>query len=241
MTYPTQPPTWTPQPTYCDACGKRSEPGGKFCAGCGAELPPEPPQPASPPPYYAPPAVAIKVDDTAAWFLAFSLVIGAICVATIGTTSGWLGFLIYFVVNTILSRWDMHNLEKAGIKPPSLGLGVTLVPVYLWQRQHKLGKTYAPFVICLIVWIASFSVLGSVLSSLGVSTSTINGPKVAAGIQNQANPDFPIASVSCPNNVKVIAGNTFDCTAIMGDSTTQNILVTITNNQGYVHWVKPIG
>jgi Domain of unknown function (DUF4333) len=73
-------------------------------------------------------------------------------------------------------------------------------------------------------------------------TKTLDGQQLDAKIASdmQSNLGIQGASVSCPDDVSVEAGGTFDCTATSPDGGTMTLEVTQSDDQGHVTY-KVVG
>jgi hypothetical protein len=79
--------------------------------------------------------------------------------------------------------------------------------------------------------------------SASVSTSnTLDNAKlqdeIKSGIERQI-PKADVTSVSCPDDVEIKKGGTFTCTVAASGGSTGTVDVTMTDDEGNVHWTLP--
>jgi hypothetical protein len=102
-----------------------------------------------------PPLPVSAVNDFWIWLIAFVPVIGAaietfVTDNNVDTKGAIFGYLI---ANALFSYLDEKSIRESGRKvPASWGLGLLLVPAYLFLRAKRLDKKQT----VLLVWIASF-------------------------------------------------------------------------------------
>ncbi len=106
-----------------------------------------------------PPLTGDKVNNSAAWAIAFLPLFGGIIDILAFGFFGIYGYLLsWFLINATLVTWDNYLLKKAGYKSKDLVYGIFLIPVYLWRRSVKTEQTKVFFWIWIITFLVYLSV-----------------------------------------------------------------------------------
>ncbi len=144
---------------YCKNCGKLIDDDSRFCQYCGMRFSSQNSirqttvveEPVRNKPQ------ADIVSDKWVWSLAtIPLVAGWIVPSILlgmGISGGYMSTLIVIILNIVFLSQDIKEIKNSGMNAESwLYLGFILVPVYLFVRESKTNKNYAPG----IVWCVLF-------------------------------------------------------------------------------------
>lgn len=252
----------------CWKCGSSLVQTARFCPDCGTDQAARPDVTSQPQtPFGAPlgatrselPAAPIAVAPAAAsvgdrvalgneftgWALAIGPIVGLVGAAALATRIGTataisVAWFIYIGVNTLFLWWDSVALNRRGLSSPSGALGFFLIPLYLFARQRRLGRTQ----VLLGVWIVAF------LTTVVFQTTVVgdaggiqlNTTRLASQIQQKAGASVPGGVVvSCPSETSAHVGQVFQCIITANaDQSTYVANVTVENSSGDVVWqVQP--
>jgi hypothetical protein len=207
--------------------------------GVPATPPPTPPPTAPPSPTLG--DQVLGGEEVSGWAAAVAPLIGLAISAAVAAVSGVAvalvaGWVVYFVVNTLVARWDAKVLARKGLKAP-WSWAIVIMPVYLFKRQKLLLRHQLLTVVWVVTFILTVILQSSVLN--GAASRNLTLDQGALQQQIVAKADETVAggvTASCPSET-LHQGETFQCvlTAI-ADGSTAIVNVTVQNNSGDLVW-----
>jgi hypothetical protein len=143
---------------FCVKCGKEMENAANFCISCGAAQTTQ-----------INLRGANKLDDKWAWLLACVPIIGLILESFILAISGFVSYVMTFVIYTSLyfSIWkvDVEELKKKNFNPTEWIWFILLVPVYLFLRASKTNQKYGYAIAWCVLFVLSIILDGMIFDS----------------------------------------------------------------------------